>query len=216
MSAKITVDQAFESRKELADAVNEYAIEFGVEHRVKRASKTRYELTCRTADCPWRLYASPVGASSIWIIRTLTANHTCFGPASHRNLRATSAFVATQIANKVRRQPNYRPVDIVNDIQEEHGVKISCSKAWRAKEIATSDIVGSHEEAYSNLPAYAECLLASNPGSSVVLDCTPDNRFHRIFLCYKANASSFRYCKPLFGLDGAHMRSKYKVIPISR
>ena len=32
MSAKITVDQAFESRKELADAVNEYAIEFGVCH----------------------------------------------------------------------------------------------------------------------------------------------------------------------------------------
>jgi MULE transposase domain len=52
-------------------------------------------------------------------------------------------------------------------------------------------------------------VITSNPGSTVVLDRTDDNRFRRVFICYAASAAGFSTCMPLLGLDGAHLKGRY-------
>ena len=88
-------------------------------------------------------------------------------------------------------QPEYRPIDIIKDIQREQGVEILYNNAFRAKETATAMINSTHEEGYKLLPNYCESIKASNPGTTVILNTTEDNKFKRIFMCYGASAAGF-------------------------
>src|SRR5437667_3792196 len=82
-------------------------------------------------------------------------------------------FVAKYVAEKLKQQPEYRPLDIIKDIQREQGVEIT---AFRAKETATAMINGTHEEGYKLLLNYCESIKASNPGTAVILNTTEDNK----------------------------------------
>jgi len=77
-------------------------------------------------------------------------------------------------------------------------------------------INGTVEDAYNALPKYCEDLNQSNPDSTIVLECTPEGdagqRFQRIFVCYSASAIGFGYCRPVLGLDGTHLKTKYYII----
>ena len=46
----------------------------------------------------------------------------------------------------------------------------------------------------------------------MVVERTAENKFQRLFLYHSAYASGFGYCRPLLGLDGTHLKSKYKGI----
>ena len=121
-------------------------------------------------------------------------------------------MITSKIAEKLKDQPNYRPVDIVIDIKCELGVEISYSKALRARNAALVLNNGTHEDGYKNLPRYCEDLEVGDPKSKVVVERTAENKFQHLFLCHGACASGFGYCRPLLGLDGTHLKSKYKGI----
>ena len=53
------------------------------------------------------------------------------------------------------------------------------------------------------------CLIEANPGSIIVLDRTADNHFQCLFICYAASANGFGDCRPVLGLNGAHLKAKY-------
>ena len=111
--------------------------------------------------------------------------------------------------------PSYCPRDIKRDIQREMGVQINYKKAWRAKEHGISEINGSFEDAYKKLPKYCEDLKKSNPFTTAIVDSTSDGRFHRMFLSFGASAQGFYFCRPMLGLDGTHLKSKYQGILLS-
>ena len=50
--------------------------------------------------------------------------------------QATSTFIANKISEKLQQQHGYRTVDIRKDLQCELGVKVTYSKAFRARETA--------------------------------------------------------------------------------
>ena len=74
-----------------------------------------------------------------------------------------AAMIASKFAEKIKDQPNYRPVDIVLDAKHEFGVDITYSKAFRAREAALELNNGTHEDAYKNLPQYCQDLEAVDP-----------------------------------------------------
>ena len=123
--------------------------------------------------------------------------------------------MAAKIAAKLHDQPSYRPRDIKRDIQREMGVQINYKKAWRAKEHGISEINGSFEDAYKKLPKYCEDLKKSNPFTTAIVDATSDGRFRRVFLSFGASAQGFYFCRPMLGLDGTHLKSKYQGILLS-
>ena len=92
---------------------------------------------------------------------------------------------------------------------------MSYSTAWRTKEHALEVINGSHTEAYAQLPQYCMDIIQANPGSIISLERTAENRFLRVFLYYAASAKGFGDCRPVLGLDGAHLKGKYLGVLLS-
>ena len=118
----------------------------------------------------------------------------------------------SKIAGKLKDQPNYRPSDIVIDMKRELGIEISYSKALRARDAALVLNNGTHEDAYKNLPRYCQDLEAADPKTKALVERTTESKFQCLFLCHGACAVGFAYCRPLLGLDGTHLKSKYKGI----
>ena len=132
-------------------------------------------------------------------------------PLNHGgHVQASSAYIANHIAEKLKEQPTYSPVDIVKDMHRDLGVKVSYSKALRAKDRANELNYGTHDTAYQTLPKYCQDIVASNPNSVAILESTPDHKFNRLFICYGACATGFVHCRPLLGLDGTHLKTKYQ------
>ena len=120
--------------------------------------------------------------------------------------------LAIKILEQVRAQPDIRPINIQKDLQSMHGLVVPYSRVHAAKEHALKLIHGTHEDSYAKIPKFCEELLAANPGSFIEFEATPTNQFHRLFLCFYASMKGFENCKPLLGIDGTHLKSKYKGI----
>jgi zinc finger SWIM domain-containing protein 3 len=120
--------------------------------------------------------------------------------------------VATEILELFRLQPKMDPHNIINEIQRTHRIQISYDVAWAARELARTMIDGTHEESYASMPLYCQQLVEANPGSIISLEKNDMKQFHRLFVSYCASAKGFVSCKPLLGLDGTHLRSKYQGI----
>ena len=63
------------------------------------------------------------------------------------------------------------------------------------------------------MPKYCEDLKHNNPASTIVFESTEEgnqSRFNRVFICYGASAIGFEFCYPVLGLDGTHLKSKYR------
>ena len=206
----VSLGATFDSLQELKNVCKTYSIEHAFEYKVLKANKTRYTISCKAEECPWRLHASWVQGSSLFRIKMYKSEHSCFGINHQGHAQASRTFVAKQIADKLKEQPSYRPVNIVKDVQRQLGVKITYSKAFNAKELANEMNNGTHDVAYQALPKYCQDIVASNPNSIAILEKTPEDKFHRLFICYSASVTGFAYCRPLLGLDGTHLKHKYK------
>src|SRR5438552_2306975 len=63
------------------------------------------------------------------------------------------------------------------------------------------------------MPDYCEDIKWNNSGSTILLECTPEEdgrRFKCIFICYSTSAIEFQYCHPVLGLNSTHLKSKYQ------
>jgi hypothetical protein len=205
----------FESLKDLKNACAEFAVKEIFEFKTVRATRKRYEILCKSVECPWRIYASAVMNTSLFRIKSCTLEHNCFGINHRGHDNVTQAYIAKMIRSKLSAQPDYRPIDIVKDVQTELGVSVTYQKAFRAKMQAFVDINGTHEDAYKHLPQYCKDLENANPNSVIVLENTDENKFKRLFISYGASATGFAHCRPLLGLDGTHLKAKYQGIPSS-
>ena len=54
--------------------------------------------------------------------------------------------------------------------------------------------------------------LRNNPNSLATIESTPENQFKRVFICYGASAMGIGHCRPLLGLDGTHLKTRYQGI----
>ena len=203
------VGRDFDSSDDLKQACRDFAVQETFEFTTERSNKKLYTIKCKIPDCPWRLYASSIEGSRIFRIKTFKSEHTCFGINHPGNKQATAASIASRIAEKLRDQPSYRPVDLVSDVKRDMGIEITYAKALRAKERANEILHGTHEGAYKSLPQYCRDLEAVDPNTKAIVERTSENKFLRMFVCHGACASGFAYCRPLFGLDGTHLKHKY-------
>ena len=126
--------------------------------------------------------------------------------------QATAKFIADWILPMVKVNPRYRPIDIIRDVKTHLGIDISKSKAFRAKEWALELLHRSHKAAYKQMPKYIADIERNNPNSIATLESTSENRFKCVFICYGASAMGIAHCRPLLGLDGTHLKTRYQGI----
>src|SRR5579859_90166 len=216
----LAVGRQFNTMQELRIACKHVAVNENFEFKVQKSDTKRYRIHCITSDgCPWLLHASLITSDSdnskIVEIKTFVPEHTCNGVCGARHRQAGVALICSTIQGRLQDQPTYSPIHVKCDACREQGVHVSYSTAWCAKEQALEVINSSDEEAYARLPQYCTDIIQANPNSILSLERTAKNRFLRVFICYAASAKGFGDCRPVLGLDGAHLKGKYLGILLS-
>ena len=210
-SSKFALGVEFDTFVDLKHACIQAAILDVFEFVPEKVDLERYSVNCKSQGCPWHLHATSVSGSTVWRIRKCIQTYSChsLNHLSHSNV--DEEFISIEILPQLHGDPSYKPKAIQNHFKEQFGIKINYTKAYHAKEHALKHTNGSHEEAYGYLPKYCEEIQCSNPGSTAVLEVTPEtNQFKRMFISFAASALGFSYCRPVLGLDGTHLKHKYQ------
>ncbi|KAL1364988.1 uncharacterized protein LOC107480543 [Arachis duranensis] len=205
------VGQEFPDVKAFRNAIKEAAIAQHFELRIIKSDLIRYFAKCASDGCPWRIRAVKLPNSPTFTIRSLEGTHTCGRNAHNGHHQASVDWIVGFIEERLRENINYKPKDILHDIQKQYGITIPYKQAWRAKERGLAAIYGSSEEGYCLLPSYCEQIKKTNPGSvAEVFTTGPDNRFQRLFVSFHASIHGFlNGCLPIVGFGGIQLKSKY-------
>jgi len=185
----------FNSLGELKQACKAHAIDKLFEYKVIYSDKRCYTIECKVAECPWRLHSSSIGGSSQDLKRPIPVFDSITS-------QADKTFIAKHIAEKLKEQLTYRPVDIVKDVQRELAVKIRRLSMQKNTPMNSTT-------ARTRLPIQV-LRRHHRPNSVALLEKAPGDKIKRIFICYGACSAGFIYCCPLLGLDGTHLKTKYQ------
>ncbi|CAA3031907.1 cytochrome P450 93A3-like, partial [Olea europaea subsp. europaea] len=163
----LQVGQLFETKKDLQEAVHRLALKYNFEFKVKKSNKSLLTVACVEDSCNWRLRATKMDTNECFVIRKYLREHTCeVGILRNDHRQARAWFIGRQIMHKYQDPRTiYRPSDIINDVRREYGVVMSYQKAWKAKECALEDLMGSAEESYAKL---ARDIFAAGTDTSAI------------------------------------------------
>jgi hypothetical protein len=102
----------------------------------------------------------------------------------------------------------FRKVDTFWTYQKDkHGVSVTRTMAYRAKNEAVRVVLGDHVEQYRRIRDYLNTVIQTNPGNRCIVTTRmqPENpssnpRFHGIFMCSNASIEGFlNECRPFIG-----------------
>ncbi|KAJ6797994.1 uncharacterized protein M6B38_267785 [Iris pallida] len=205
------VGQQFSDVKAFRKAMREVAIAQHFELKIIKSDLIRYFAKCAKEGCPWRIRAVKLPNSPTFTIKAIEGMHTCGRNAQLGHQQASVDWIVNLIEERLRDDVNYKPKDILQDIQKQYGITIPYKQAWRAKERGLAAIYGSSEEGYCLLPAYCEQIKLTNPGSiAQVFTTGSDHRFQRLFISFNASIHGFLHgCLPVIGLGKMELKSKY-------
>ncbi|OVA13523.1 Phox/Bem1p [Macleaya cordata] len=181
------VNQRFSNAHEFRDALRKYSIAHGFAYVLKKNDSHRVTVKCKSEGCPWRIHASRLSTTQLFCIKRMNPTHTCGGAVVTSGYQATTSWIAGIIKEKLRESPNYKPKDIADDLKRDFGIELKYAQAWRGKEIAREQLLGSYEEAYSQLPFFCEKIMETNPGSLATFTTKEDSSFHRLFVSFHAS-----------------------------
>ncbi|XP_042483005.1 uncharacterized protein LOC122063347 [Macadamia integrifolia] len=166
--------------------LQQYVIQEAFDILKIKNEKTRVTAVCKAPGCTWRVHASAVDEDK---------------GVKHSTTFMIKSYNPKHASYKV--QPFYM-------------------KLYRARMLALEMNQGSPKDSYSYLLAYGRMVLAKMPGSLFKIqyqemrDLSGNPIFKRVFVSFKACVSGFvKGCKPLIGVDGCHLKGRYRGILLS-
>lgn len=205
------VEQQFNSVNDLRDALRKYAIARGFTCKYKCNDCRRVSAKCKAEGCPWRVFASRLGTTKMFIVRKFNDTHTCgAGTSAGGRPHASKKLLVSIMKDILRDSPTSKPMEIAEEIQQHFGIELQYSQAWRGIETARKELQGTFKDSYHRLPWLCEKIIETNPGSVATLTTREDMSFHRLFIAFKASLTGFRNgCRPLLFLDTKTVKSNY-------
>ncbi|KAI0498686.1 hypothetical protein KFK09_019576 [Dendrobium nobile] len=207
----IAVGTYFPDAISFKHALRSIAIKENFRVRIKASDKTRVIATCAYQGCKWRIRASLCEDDQSFEVRRLEGDHTCPGTNRAGNRLATSTWVANEIQDIVKRNPDIHPKEINNNLEKEYGLSLPYMKLWRSREHARENIFGCIDDNYKWVSTLQAELISRNPGSHITYTYdVRDNSFQRFYVSFKVCSDGFKYgCRPLISLDACHLKSKH-------
>ncbi|XP_027071688.1 uncharacterized protein [Coffea arabica] len=192
--------------------LKDYTIQKGFPLVRLKNENSRCTAKCGAEGCNWRIHASPIANTTIFMVKTYTPEHTCV--MDRKNSEATSDWIAKKLISVMRDHPEMTSNGVKAEMQK-HEVLPSRMQIYRAKKKALEALEGSHSEAYEKLPKYAELLRINNPGSIMKIHYDRPNllvepKFLRLFISFKAQRDGFLAgCRPFIRFDGCHLKCAF-------
>ncbi|KAL2898118.1 Filamentous hemagglutinin [Bienertia sinuspersici] len=210
----------FESKTQFLQVFRDFCIQEGFAVTVEKADNQRYTAACVVESCNWRIHATVLKDNVSWAIKTLTGKHSTCGRLEE-NPMVSSEWLCRHLLQDLQANPE-TPVDSLQKLcMERFRIHVKLRLFYKVKSIAREQIYGGFAESYGLLPSYAEMIKASNPGSYALITWTGDsaNQDHQFKACFFSFAASVKGflggCRPIIGIDGAHLSGYYKGIMLT-
>ncbi|WVZ00607.1 hypothetical protein V8G54_026676 [Vigna mungo] len=209
---KWEVGTFFAEKKEFMDAIRTYALSNGRNMKFIKNDKKRIIVKCLggKGKCNWYAYCAFRIDVNAWQLRKVVDTHSCSRDFNVKLM--TSKWLSERMEKSVRENPSMKVMDIRDKVTRKWNVGISRNMAFRARAMAKDKIEGSFHEQYRRLYDYGHELLKTNPGSTVQIkvdNIIGEVIFQRFYACLKACKDSFVSCRPIVGLDGCFLKTKY-------
>ncbi|XP_014495011.1 uncharacterized protein LOC106756927 [Vigna radiata var. radiata] len=209
---KWEVGTFFAEKKEFMDGIRTYALSNGRNMKFIKNDKKRIIVKCLggKVKCNWYAYCAFRIDVNAWQLRKVVDSHSCSRDFNVKLM--TSKWLSERMEKSVRENPTMKVMDIRDKVTRKWNVGISRNMAFRARAMAKDKIEGSFHEQYRRLYDYGHELLKTNPGSTIQIKVDNINGeviFQRFYACLKACKDSFVSCRPIVGLDGCFLKTKY-------
>ncbi|KAK4264844.1 hypothetical protein QN277_025968 [Acacia crassicarpa] len=169
--ASFTLGETFLDKGELRKAIDNYAIEKGVNIKIVRSDKKMVIVTCEEGF-PFRLY---VGSDSVglgYMVKSL--NHEHMFARVYKNQRASARWLAEYFKDKVQDNLQYSVTEMKKEVERDLKIFVSKYKCKRAKRMIMEVMDGGFADEYAKLEAYCNELKVSNPGSDVSVELSDE------------------------------------------
>ncbi|RYR08142.1 hypothetical protein Ahy_B05g075696 [Arachis hypogaea] len=115
----------FKTLSQFKEAIKEHALLNGRDVRYKKNDKLRCRVVCKgqKGKCKWICFASKVGGSDCFRIKTLKGKHTC--GRSYTGRLASSEWISKKIVNNISRGEDMRLATIIQTIQDKYMANVS-------------------------------------------------------------------------------------------
>ncbi|KAL2933320.1 Protein FAR1-RELATED SEQUENCE 8, partial [Bienertia sinuspersici] len=200
------------STKDHFDGVfRDFCIQEGFAIRVMKADTCRYTACCLVEDCDWRIHASQLMDGVSWAIKTLTGEHRC--GRLWENPMVSCVWLTRHLWADISANTEI-PIDSLQQLcLDNFMINVKPRLLYKVKSAVKEGLHGGFGDSYGLLPAYAEQVQATNPGSFALVTWTGNVRpvFKACFFSFAAVVKGFLAgCRPLIGFDGTHLSGYYK------
>jgi len=130
---KWEVGTYFGTKLEFQHAMRTYAIHSGREIKFVKNEKLRMRLNCR-GSCEWKVFCAKIPNEETWQLRQVGPDHTCSRGNKVKFLN--SKWLGTKLQPNVRENPTLKIQDIINKTNEKWNIKVTKTKAIRARSMA--------------------------------------------------------------------------------
>ncbi|XP_058070993.1 uncharacterized protein LOC131220033 [Magnolia sinica] len=205
------------------------------QYKVLKSNKLIYMIGCIAKNCTWRMHASKLHSTGMFKIKTYNSKHTC--TMSFEVIRQSETTIAddrTDIGTSKRKgRDHHQATSLISSefgigrmnsgltcmakeiqyrMSEMYGVEISYKKAWKGKEIATKQVLGSYEGSCNELPTYLHELKKANLGTVTELQVNKGtNSFERCFIVLgQCIISLILHVRRVLCVNAAHLTGRYK------
>lgn len=207
------IDRTFINKGEFKDAVKVYAIQFGKELKFIKNDKVRCVAKCKQEGCKSQVTCRKDKDDQSWKITTLNDNHE--GCSWIRdNKFVTSSFIAKRWKNEVASNSTWSMNEFREKVCTDEHVDITKRQAYKAMAMAKTVIKGEVEENFNKIWNYYSEIRKTNPKATCEVklsDLTYEGgkkRFLRMYVCWEACKEGFKFCRPIIGVDGCHLKGK--------
>lgn len=207
----------FQSKTHFMEVFRDFCIQEGFAVSVEKADTTRFTAMCLVESCNWRIHACVLLDGVSWAIKTLVSEHKSCGRLEE-NPMVTSQWLCTKLLPDIEANPEIPIKTLQRKALGIYRVQVKQRLMYKVRSLGRQQIYGGFDESYALLPSYAEMIKSTNPGSYALVTWTADSgnvtpRFKACFFSFAAQVRGFlRGCRPIIGIDGAHLSGYYKGI----
>ncbi|XP_021759165.1 uncharacterized protein LOC110724075 [Chenopodium quinoa] len=206
----------FIDKAHLRETLKDYAVQEGFALNVVAADNTRYTVTCYAECCEWRLHASRLIDGKTWAIKKIWPDVHNYRGLETYNPICTVKWVAPKVMEDIRAAPDI-PGKALNELLfQRYGIYMKQAYLYRLKRYVIQELFGGHDESYSLMPRYADMNCQTNSESKAFVawqlsESIPRvNLFTSVFISFAGQWKGFLAgCRPLIGVDGAHLKGNY-------
>ncbi|XP_019179532.1 PREDICTED: uncharacterized protein LOC109174735 [Ipomoea nil] len=213
LPSPLWLGRTFLSKEDFKEEVKTYAIQFGKELKFKKNDKVRCIAICTQSDCKWQVTCRKDVDEDFWRVTVLNdVQANC--PWVSDNKFITSSLVAKRWKKQIGGNSNWKMSEFRETVCTDEHHSLSIRQAYKALDFARRDIKGDLEDNFNKIWSYCLEIEKTNPKTTFKVEESDlqyeggKKRFLRMYMCWDACKDGFKYCRPLIGVDGCHIKDK--------